>query len=211
MIASVGLPAPRAVRLRQPGVRDPRLLVGLALIVASVLGGVWFVSSASGTVAVYAAGSALVPGTSVARADLVQVQVRGVDVDRYLRVDGSFPDDAVVLRAVEAGELVPVSAVGEASAVEVRPVTIELPRAPGRDLATGAQVELWVTPTGRDDPGKPSRLVARATVAAVTTSTGSPSPGTVEVVLPAEGLAPVLAALAGDGVVDVVVVPGAGG
>src|SRR3954452_20167145 len=60
--AVLDLPAPVAARLRRPGWRDPRLLVGVVMVAASVALGSWAVQSAQTTVPVYVARDALVPG-----------------------------------------------------------------------------------------------------------------------------------------------------
>ncbi|WP_370514079.1 hypothetical protein [Cellulomonas sp. JZ18] len=121
------LPAPVAARLRRPGWRDPRLLVGVVLVAASVALGSWAVGAAQRTVPVWVARDVLAPGDTLRASDLVVADVRiGAAVDGYLRADRGLPDDRVVLRTVGAGELVPLRAVGRADALEVRPVPVPL-------------------------------------------------------------------------------------
>ncbi|HIE61830.1 MAG TPA: hypothetical protein EYQ02_09365, partial [Microbacterium sp.] len=73
---------------RRPAWADLRFLVGVILVLASV-GGVWFiVSSARQTEPVYVAVRAIVPGEPVAAADLAVVDVAlGVASNAYLRAD----------------------------------------------------------------------------------------------------------------------------
>ena len=88
------LPAPTAGRLRRPGWRDPRLLVGVALIAASVVLGSWAVTTAQRTVPVYVARDVLPPGAPLTSAALVVADVRlGDRVDGYLRADRPLPQD----------------------------------------------------------------------------------------------------------------------
>ncbi len=212
------LPAPVAARLRRPGWRDPRLLAGIAMVAASVLLGSWAVRTAQATVPVYVTRAALVPGDRVDVRDLAVVDVRlgTVNLEHYLRADGPVAADGVVVRAVGRGELVPASAVGSAAELDLRPVSVPLERAPSGDLAPGAQVDLWFTPPAPDDdaaPAEPRELARALTVAEVTAPAGAfrASGGTsVQVLVPSDLLPDVLTALAADGTVDVVPVPGTG-
>jgi hypothetical protein len=215
----IDVPAPVATRLRRPGWRDPRLLAGIAMVAASVLLGSWAVRTAQATVPVYATRGALVPGDRIAVDDLAVVDVRlgTVNLDHYLRADRPVADDGVVVRAVGRGELVPASAVGSAADLDLRPVSITLTRAPSADVAPGAQVDVWFTPPAPDDgttPAEPRQLAGGLTVAEVTTPTGAfrASGGSaVQVLVPTDVLPSILTALAADGTVDVVPVPGTGG
>jgi hypothetical protein len=207
------LPAVQANRLRRPGWRDPRLLVGVALVVLSVVAGSWVLRAGARTVGVYAAAGVLVPGDAVDAGALTVVQVRGVEAGRYLSADDPPPHGAVVLRTVGRGELVPRSAVGAAAELSVRAVSVPLRAAPPADLTAGALVDLWFTPKDGDRAGGPRALVTGADVAGVSTDRSSlaAGAGTVQVLVATDELATVLAALSADGVVDVVPVPGSAG
>lgn len=218
------LPAPVAARLRRPGWRDPRLLVGVVLVAASVALGSWAVGAAQRTVPVWVARDVLAPGDTLRASDLVVADVRlGAAGDDYLRADGDLPQDRVVLRTVGAGELVPAGAVGSADALDVRPVAVPLEGPPSRDLVAGAAVDVWWTPAEADAPAaaqdqgaaapEPRQLASALTVAEVSAPDGGFGPGggrTVHVLVPVDELPGVLGALAGDGVVDLVPVPGSG-
>lgn len=207
-ISTLDLPAPAAPRLRRPGWRDPRLLAGLALVAGSVALGSWVVRNAEASVGVYAVRDTVVPGDAIGPDDLVVTDARlGSGLDRYLRADEPLPEGAVVLRTVGAGELLPRAALGSADELALRPVAVpvrgELPDV----VRTGAQVDLWLTP----GQGAPEQLAAALTVAQVARPDGAFAAGgsaTVHVLVPQDQLPDVLAALAGDGRVDVVAVPG---
>jgi hypothetical protein len=214
----IDLPAPVATRLRRPGWRDPRLLAGIAMVAASVLLGSWVVRTAQATVPVYVSRAALVPGErlEVSRLAVVDVRLGTVNVNHYLRADEPLTD-GVVVRVVGRGELVPASAIGDAGDLDLRPVSVTLERTPSRDVTAGAQVDLWFTPTpssGEDAaPSKPQQLATSLVVAEVTTQDGafSVAGGTqVQVLVPSAQLPEILAALAADGTLDVVPVPGTG-
>ncbi len=221
-----GLPRPVATRLRRPGWRDPRLLVGLVLVAASVALGAWAVGAAGRTVPVYAAVGSLVPG-DVLDADAVEVrEVRlGAAGSAYLSADEPLPDGVVVQRTVGDGELVPRSALSSVDELAVRPVAVAVPGVLPEGLVAGSAVDLWFVP---DDAGVPTgpgasegaaqapprgpyELAAGLVVAEVTKPEGAFAVGgttTVHVLVPVDRLTEVLAATAAEGDVQVVVVPG---
>lgn len=209
------LPAPAAQRLRPPSWRDPRLLVGVALVLGSVVLGSRVVAAADDTVGIFAAATVLTPGEPVTAEDLTVVQVRLDEAARqYLRADGEMPADAVALRTVGAGELLPRSAIGDAGDLERRPVGVPVDGALPEGLVPGAQVDVWVS---EPDPGRagafsePVRLAEAAPVAEVSTgggALGASGATTVQVLLTDAELRPALHALAADARVALVLVPG---
>ncbi|MGW6228920.1 hypothetical protein ACWFQT_17585 [Cellulosimicrobium cellulans] len=220
-------PAPRpAVRLRRPGWKDPRLLVGIVVVALSVALGSWAVSTASRTVTVYAAGAALTPGTTVATADLRAVEVRlGTQTDRYLLAADGLPDEAVVLRTVAAGELVPASSLGAAADLAVRAVAVPVTTGLSERIVAGAAVDVWYVPeapptagaepgtAAGDEPPQPELLVEGVTVAQVDEGEGTlvvGGPTTVHLLVGVDDLPAVLAAVAGDGTIALVPVGAAG-
>ena len=202
-----------APRLRAPSWRDPRLVVGVVLVLASVLLGSWLVGTADRTRPVWAAAATLAPGDAVGSSALTVVRAR-VDpgLDAYLPADQDLPPDLVALRTVAAGELVPLSAVGDARALERKPVGLPAPGALPAGLVKGAQVDVWVSAPGEGgEPEPPEQLAAAAEVAEVSTAAGAfgaEQGATVQVLLPEAELRLALAALAADAEVALVLVPG---
>ncbi|WP_245862625.1 hypothetical protein [Georgenia soli] len=201
---------PQARRLRRPTWRDPRLGVGILLVAASVALGTWAVRDAAATVEVYAARDALTPGDVVDTESLAVREVRlGDDEALYHLVADGLPDGAVVTRTVGAGELVPRSAVGEAGAVDLRPVVVPLGLAVPADLGPGTVVDLWLSPPapvggiGQEAAvPEPTLVAAELVVAEVARddSVLSGSTGTsVELLVPRLDLPDVLGALSSDG------------
>lgn len=112
-------------------------------------------SSADDSVTVWAAGSDLRAGTTVAVSDLERREIRfasAQDADRYLSADATIPTGTRLLRDVGAGELLPrgaVGAPGSATMIEV-PVTVAAEAVPAT-VRTGSVVDVWVTPEGQGD------------------------------------------------------------
>ena len=89
---------------------DPRLLIGVALIVASALGTTALVGALTRTVVVYRADGAILAGQRITPARLAPATVRLGDA-AGLYLSGALPPDGLVAtRAVAAGEMVPRSA-----------------------------------------------------------------------------------------------------
>ncbi|SDS28900.1 hypothetical protein SAMN04489860_1219 [Paraoerskovia marina] len=213
MTTTAERPTAVAPRLRRPGWRDPRLLVGILLVALSVLAGSWAVSSAGETVPVYAASRVLTAGDSV---DVDQLRVEDVrlgadQLDLYVRADGDEVVDTIAIRTVGAGELLPSSALGDAGAVDVRPVALTVTDALSDRVVVGAPVDVWFVPEGDEGGAEPRVLVEGAVVDAVDDGGGAFVVGgatTLHVLVPGDVLDETLAALATDGVVSVVPVGG---
>ncbi len=172
------LPAPRAARLRPPSWRDSRLLVGVVLVLASVALGARAIAAAEGASPAYVATATLPSGHHLVPADLRVVHVRlGSDAAVYLTPAGALDPAAVVLRTVGAGELVPASAVGAASALDRRPIAIPVAAPVPDDIRIGAAVDIWAAPrlTGAaaNGFGAATTLVTAAEVYSVSTDSGS--------------------------------------
>ncbi|GAA4721058.1 flagellar protein FlgA [Isoptericola chiayiensis] len=215
-MSNEALPARTAPRLRRPTWRDPRLVVGVVLVALAVALGAWVVSSADRTVGVYAAADTLTPGEPVDTSLLRVVDVNlGAEQERYLRADATLPDDPVALRVVPAGELVALTAVGDATAVEVRSVAVPVSSGLSERIRPGAVVDLWFVPeapAGESDARQePEPLVAGVVVEQVDVSESGlvvADRGTLHVLVGDGDLPPVLAALGARGSVAVVPVAG---
>jgi hypothetical protein len=209
-----GLPAPAARRLRPPSWRDRRLVVGVVLVLASVALGTLVVGRADDSRPVYAASRALLPGQPLTSGDLRVVRVRlGRPADRYLSAATSLPAGAVVIRGVQSGELVPMSALGTQQAITSRPVAVPVPSDTVDGLKAGALVDVWVA--RKSDDGRafdqPTALVRGAEIVSVSRGSAvlaSTTQTTVRVLV-SDALVPqVLSAVDNDARIDVVPVPG---
>jgi hypothetical protein len=141
---------PPATRSRPPGWRNPRLLLGLVLVAASVVLGARLMASADDTVPVWALAHDLPAGSSVSADDLERRQVRFPDertADAYLSADEQLPTGMRLGRDVDAGDLLPRSAL----AGDEQPDVVEVPVSVASDdlpatVRQGSKVDVWVTP-----------------------------------------------------------------
>lgn len=187
---AVGPPeSPPASRAPRRSWRDPRLLVGVAIVAVCVLSGARILAGADETVPVWsvrvdrAAGERLGPG------DLERVELRFATpalARRYVSADDQLPADAVLSREVTAGELLPRAAVqvGEPEYLAELPISLPSDAVPAA-LRPGELVDVWVTPAEDSDaPLRAVRILRQVRVVAVprTGSTFGPS-GTQQVVV----------------------------
>jgi hypothetical protein len=182
---------------------DVRLVLGVALVAASVAAVTMLVGAADTRVAVYAAAESLAPGDRVDAADLVErsVALDGAE-ELYLLVD-SLPDGGfVVAQPVAAGQLVPLSAAGSPDGVRATSLVLQLAGPVSTVVETGSLVDVWgVALLEQGDTGTPLVLASQATVVRVledeTLIAGSgAASSTVEVLVPRTRVARLLQAIA---------------
>jgi hypothetical protein len=180
---------------------DPRFVIGLALVAASVAGVFVVVAQADKSVAVYSASDTLSVGDSVDASDLVISRVRlEFQGDLYLTPD-LLPDKGVVItRTVAKGELVPVSAVGSRTGETVTSVVVDVRGTLAGSIIPGSVVDVWAARAGEHSQfGPPAVLVPQAAVVRVVESSGLIAAGdsqSVEVLVPTDRVAAVLESIA---------------
>jgi hypothetical protein len=206
-----GGPVPR--RVRPPRWLDLRLLLGVLLVLGSVLLGARVVTAADATVPVWSAAGDLAAGTVLTDEDLVSVQVRLDDVAGQYLATSTRPEGRVLGRAVRAGELLPRSALEEATGLVQLALPVQAGYVPP-NLARGQVVDVYAVAdpavgASAQTGGDVDLVVSGAPVQAVTgrgDGVLSASTTTVQVVVavPAEDAAQVLGTIGGRGLVVVV-------
>lgn len=139
--ADLASPAPR--RIRPPSWLDLRLLAGVILVLASVVGGAAALSSADHRQSRWAVSRDLAPGTVLTRADVHVVRVQlGSSDGQYLSIT-----EPIVGRSVQAGlrsgQLLPRAALGTPE----QGVAVTVPLRPdnGPAIERGQRVTLWLS------------------------------------------------------------------
>lgn len=187
---------------------DPRLVIGMVLVAASTTG-VWaLVSGLDDSVEVYAIRDTATPGTRIRTGDLAIESVRlGTAADRYLEPGDVPADGLVVIRTVEAGELIPASAVDDADRTGLATVVVPSRGVLPSGLGPGSTVDVWSARlVERGDYEPPAVLVAASEIAAVQEPEGMVQSGgpSVELLVPREKVAALLEALAAGDAIDLV-------
>lgn len=187
---------------------DPRLFIGLALVIASVVGTVALVLALDDTIEVYAAPAVLAPGERVDAGDLDVVAVRlDAASPRYLK-PGDLGEAVVVTRTVGAGELVPWSAIAESEQAGTTSLVLSVAGGVAGAVEPGTTVDVWAAredETGRYAP--PTVLVDAAVVVALVEEGSIVTRGEVsaiEVRVPSGRVAAVLEAVANDDALSIV-------
>ena len=206
---------PTAARLKRPSWRDPRLLVGLVLLLTAVALGARVVALADRTEPFYAARGDLATGTPLASDALIVVRLRLTGTEAgYLDAGRPLPAGQVLIRPVGAGEVVPLTSIAPADKLRVRPVGIPIDGDPPSGLGPGALVDIWASAKRRDAEGggyeEAERIADTVEVSDVRRpgeGLSASRTGSVEVLL-GEELAPVLDALANQARVVVLPIPG---
>lgn len=126
---------------------DPRLLVGLALVAASVAAVVGIVTAADEGEDVLAAPTLLTAGEVLTIDDLeVRRVALGIEGHGYLTPADLPAGGLVVTRTIGAGELVPRAAVGDARGPSATTVVVALSTALGATVRPGDALDLWSAP-----------------------------------------------------------------
>lgn len=193
--------APAASPERRRRHLDARLLVGLALVAASIAAVVGIVTAADEGEEVLAAPRLLTAGQLLTLDDLeVRRVALGLEQHGYLTAADVPAEGLVVTRTVGSGELVPRAAVGDARGPSATTVVVTLSTALGATVRPGDALDLWSAPAldaGRF--GAPTviasgtQLVRTVTADGIVTGTEA---GRVELLVPRRDVARILHALA---------------
>ena len=212
------LPKPTAARLRKPSWRDTRLVVGVVLVLLSMAIGAKVVAAADDTIPMYAAAASLVPGQPVTQSDVKRVDVQlGANRSRYVAADHDIAPDTFALRAVRPGELLPSSALGTRSDVNLKPVSVPVDRGAAAQLAAGSIVDVWVNAkdpsSATEKYGKPVKTLEAAPVVSrpdVSSGGLGGASGTtaVQIMVPESGVQALIAAIDQGAKITLVPVPG---
>lgn len=164
-----------APRLSKPSWKDPRLLIGILMVLASVAGVVALVGSAGKTVPMYVAKDALVVGQKLSNDSFTIVQVQLGDVDgKYLDPQEGLAENSVAVRMVPKGELVSLSSVGQTDALDRKPVSVTVDEPLPKEVLVGTYVDVWVAlPDERNGFQAPVLMLPGAEVAALNVAASS--------------------------------------
>jgi hypothetical protein len=204
-----------AARLRRPSWKDPRLLVGILLVLVSVAGVVFLVNGADRTTEVYAARDGIAVGEQITPENVVRAKVRlGETEQHYIPVESGLPEGMVAVQRIGKDQLVPRASLGEVDDLDRKPVAITVEGTLPSQAVAGARVDVWVAqPDAKNGFSEPKLLLPGAEIAEV--AEGSSALGstktTVLMVLVEDGQMPaLLGAQANDAKISVVWNPGGG-
>lgn len=202
-------------RLKRPSWKDPRLFIGVLLVLASVVGVISLVGSADRTTEVYAARDSISVGERLAPENVIRVKVRlGESEQHYITAESGLPEGVVAIQRIGKDQLIPRDSLGGVDALDRKPVAVTIEEALPDQAVAGTRVDVWVAlPDARNGFSEPQLLLPGAEIAQVTagsTALGS-SRKTVLMVLVANSQMPaLLGAQANEAKISVVWNPGGG-
>jgi hypothetical protein len=160
-----GEPGVRADRLRLRPWSDPRLLLGVLLVLGAAVLGARLVAMNDDTIEYWSVAADVRAGDPLGDDQLVPARVRLDDAtaERYLRVADELPAAPADLRwgrDLAAGSLLAAADLDSTAARDARelPVLVTEGAMP-TDLGRGDQVEIWVGPDVDDGQERPSTKV----------------------------------------------------
>ncbi|GAA4370008.1 hypothetical protein [Paeniglutamicibacter cryotolerans] len=204
-----------ARRLRKPGWKDPRLIVGTLIVLASVAGTAALVAGLDETTPMYVAKADIPLGGPVTADSLAIANVRLEGLaDRYLGAGAAPAPGTRANTLLRAGHLIPVGDLGLPGTGNRRPVSIELPKSLPAAITTGARVDVWVALRDKTANGYavPTLLLQATEVSArreLESGFGGSQGEVIELLVPDDKLAPLLDAMANEAHITVVFNPSA--
>ncbi len=197
------------MKKKRTSAADPRLFIGVLLVLGSVAGVYAIVASVDETVDVYSAASSLAPGDLVFVGDLDVTPVRLDAAAELYLAPGSIPAEGLVVgRSVLAGELVPASAVGGSDGLRLASLVLDVDGQLAASVGAGSLVDVWSSRETQDQGfGPPASIVSGAIVVRLLESESIVAGGettAIELLVPRIRLARVLDAIAHGDVLTVI-------
>jgi hypothetical protein len=204
-----------AARLKRPSWKDPRLLVGILLVLVSVAGVVFLVGSADRTTEVFAARDGIAVGEKLTLDNVVRAKVRLGDTEsQYITAESGLPEGLVALQRIGENQLVPRASLGTADELDRKPVAITIEETLPAQAVAGARVDVWVgQPDARNGFSEPKLLLPGAEIAEVaagSTALGSSKKTVLMVLVEDSHMPALLGAQANGAKISVVWNPGGG-
>lgn len=172
MSLKTAAPAAAAPRLKKPSWKDPRLLLGILLVLASVAGVSALVASQDRTTQVLAASRDLPVGTALKAADfdVVQVSLGGLE-GTYVSAGDPFPQEAVAGNLLRRGELLVKADLTEADKLDRKPLGLDVQAPLPSGIRAGDRVDVWASlPNGQNGYSEPRRLLEAAEISELSVS-----------------------------------------
>ena len=165
-----------APRIRTPGWRDPRLIVGVILVVLSVAGVVALMQAADSRQGYWAASVDVVPGVKVKPEDFHVVQASMSEAsDIYWSAEQDLPSEFYVASTILQGEFLAQRQVNEADPGGRQQVGVRISEDMPASVATGSRADVWVALADSDGRGfeEPHKLISSAEVVGIDDNTST--------------------------------------
>ncbi len=170
--------SPKATRQSRPRWLDPKLFLGILLVLASMALGARVIAQADQTVDVWALRENvdLAPTVPLAQSALVAKSVRFTsqsDADLYVSAREPIPEGARMIRAVSAGELLPRNAWTNKADKDLNDAPIPVsPALLPKGLRQGDRIDIFFVPANDDTFPPKEGVLAASDVVVVELPTG---------------------------------------
>lgn len=187
-----------AHRLQKPGWKDPKLLVGLALILLSVVSVIGVVRATNQTETFYALARDVPVGQKITVEDLREVDVRLSDsASRYMRNTQEIAEGMRAKDFLRSGELLRVDAVTTTDTDQHRKATVVLDSTVVSTFSAGDRVDIWISQKAENKNayGSPEVVMQSAYISKVTSEEsmiGSTGKSAVQLLVTEDALGKVL-------------------
>ncbi|GAB5077701.1 hypothetical protein [Arthrobacter sp. AD-310] len=206
-------PSATAARLKRPSWKDPRLLMGVLLVLVSVAGVVFLINSADRTTEVYAAREGIAVGEALTPENVVRARVRLGDTEQhYIPVASGLPEGVVAVQRVAKDQLVPRASLGRVDELDRKPVALTITETLPSQAVAGSRIDVWVAqPDAKNGFSEPKLLLPGAEIAEVSdgsTALGSTRTTVLMVLVEDSQMPALLGAQANEAKISVVWNPG---
>lgn len=204
-----------AGRFRRPSWREPRLLIGLGLVVVSLAATTAAVTYGDATEPFAVAAHDLEVGEEVGADDLRAADLRLESTgEAYLSGAQDLREGAVVVDRVAEGQLIPVDSIGRRQDLDRRPIGIPLSTPLPTGTEPGGLVDIWAAERERTggDWSEPEQILEGAELAGVEDAAGglgADADAAAQVLVDSDDVEDVVAALSGES--RITLVPHLGG
>ncbi|MFW0108505.1 flagellar biosynthesis protein FlgA [Rothia sp. P7181] len=163
--------APKAFasRLQKPGFKDPKLLIGLFLILMSLTGVITVVNISNQTKPYWVTTREIYVGEEISEKDLKKVDVRLSEASsHYLSTEDSGTPH-IATQFIGAHQLIPKNSLGEVEQNDRKKTTIVLDSTIASGYKAGDLVDVWVSSKNETGNGyaTPVRLMEQAEIARI--------------------------------------------
>ena len=148
---------------------DPRLLIGVVLVAASIASVAVVVTQSNRAIEVWVASGPVGAGETLEAQDVALARVQLESADLYHQHNAS-PVGMVVTQSLVAGELIPRSAVVDEAIAATAQITVPIPATSAANFGRGDVVDVWSAAPAEDRSTgyrSPQILVDNAVIVAV--------------------------------------------
>lgn len=188
-------------RMQKPGLRDPKLLIGLLLIAVSISAVVGIIHVTNKTTTYYVAARDLTVGEQLTAEDIKPVEVNLADSAAHYLDSADIPaDQSLIVDNIRAGQLISRTSLAALDPQGRRESSILLESGLAKNFTPGQRVDIWVskhaeTGNGYKDPQLIATGAEIASITAEESMIGGTGKSTVQLLLSEQALPNLLAAV----------------